>query len=126
QDYVIGFEFQLIDDAANGDAVNPKQNSGALYDMVAPSAHVTRPAGQFNQSRLVVRGNHVEHWINGVKVVDASLDSAEVREGIRARWGAGSSVAGLLENQPARECPISLQNHSDAAWFRNLKIRRLD
>ena len=63
QDYVIGFEYQITDDAQNGDAKgNVKHTAGALYDMVAPSSAATRPVGEFNQSRILVRGNHVEHW----------------------------------------------------------------
>src|SRR5579884_37467 len=74
QDYVIGFEYQLIDDALNEDARTRKHTSGALYDMIAPSTQAARPVGEFNHSRLVLRGNHIEHWLNGVKVVDGDLD----------------------------------------------------
>jgi hypothetical protein len=127
QDYVIGFEYQLIDDDLNEDArAGLKHTSGALYDMVAPSARVTKPVGEFNHSVLVVRGNHVEHWMNGVKVVDSALDSPEAMQGIKSRWGIAPHVYELLATQPKKDCPISLQNHDDEAWFRNIKIRRLD
>ena len=127
QDYVIGFEYQLIDDKLNEDAhAGLKHTSGALYDMVAPSSQATRPVGEFNHSRLVVRGNHVEHWMNGVKVVDSSLDSPDALQGIKSRWGVVPHVYELLATQPKKSCPISLQNHDAAAWFRNIKIRRLD
>jgi hypothetical protein len=79
--------------------------------------------GEFNQSRLVVKGNHTEHWLNGVKVVDTDL--AEAAKGGAHRWGAESPVYKLMEEQPKKDCQISLQNHNDPAWFRNLKIRRL-
>lgn len=127
QDYVIGFEYQLIDDKRNEDArAGLKHTAGALYDMVAPSQIATKPVGEFNHSRLVVRGNNIEHWMNGVKVVDSSLDSPEALQGIKSRWGVTPHVYELLASQPKKICPISLQNHDDAAWFRNLKIRRLD
>lgn len=128
QDYVIGFEYQLIDDKLNEDAhAGLKHTSGALYDMVAPSTQATKPVGEFNHSRLVVRANHVEHWMNGVKVVDSALDSPEALHGIQSRWGsAAPHVYELLATQPKKSCPISLQNHDAAAWFRNIKIRRLD
>ncbi len=126
QDYVIGFEYQMTDDTKNDDALgNKKHTAGALYDMVAPSSAESKPIGEFNQSRIVVRGNHVEHWLNGVKVVDASLDSPEAMEGIKTRWADAPHVYDLLTNQPRKDCPISLQNHGDAAWFRSLKIREL-
>jgi hypothetical protein len=127
QDYVIGFEYQMTDDTRNGDARgNHKHTAGALYDMVAPSSAATRPVGEFNRSGILVRGNHVEHWMNGVKVVDSALDSADAQAGIQARWGADTHVYELLAKQPKKSCPISLQNHDNDAWFRNIKIRRLN
>ena len=126
QDYVIGFEYQMTDDAANRDAVsNPKHSAGALYDIVAPSSEVVHPAGEWNQSRIVVRGNHVEHWLNGVKVVDTTLDSAAERESVEKRWGPAPHVAELLLKQPHKDCPISLQNHGNVCWFRSIKARPL-
>jgi hypothetical protein len=127
QDYVIGFEYQMTDDASNRDALsNPKHTAGALYDMVTPSKAAAKPAGEFNQSRIVVKGKHVEHWLNGVKVVDSSLDSPAAMEGIHKRWAVAPHVLELLSKQPVEDCQISLQNHGDDAWFRDIKIRRLN
>ena len=127
QDYVIGFEYQITDDTLNGDAKgNAKHTAGALYDMVAPSTAATRPVGEFNTSRVLVRGNRVEHWMNGVKAVDSALDSADALHGIGTRWRDAPHVYEFLAKQPRKNCPISLQNHGDDAWFRNIKIRRLN
>ena len=126
QDYVVGFEYQLLDDTRNPDARNGlTHRTGALYDMFPPSQEAAQPVGEFNHSRLVVKGSHVEHWLNGVKVVDASLDAPEVARACASRWGAGSPVYDLLVKQPLGKCPISLQNHDSEAWFRNIKIRPL-
>jgi hypothetical protein len=126
QDYVIGFEYQMIDDGVNPDALKDRRHTtGALYDMVSPSAHPAKPVGEFNHSRVLVRGNHVEHWLNGVKVVDSTLNGDDARKGLAARWGESSEVYKLLADQPQKDCPISLQNHGADAWFRNIKIRPL-
>jgi hypothetical protein len=127
QDYVIGFEYQITDNGANSDALanGPMHRTAALYDVVAASKDVTRPVGEFNHSRLVVKGDHVEHWLNGEKVLDTSLKSPAVANSMGKRWGETSPVYQLLVQQPKVSCPISLQNHGDEAWFKNLKIRPL-
>jgi hypothetical protein len=94
--------------------------------MFAASRDLTRPVGEFNHLRLVVKGDHTEHWLNGEKVVDASLKAREVAESVAKRWGQESPVYDLLVSQPRQQCQISLQNHDDVAWFKNIKIRRLD
>src|SRR5436190_6480619 len=77
QEYVIGFEYQVIDNSGHADARRgPKYQAGALYDLLGPVKDMTRPVGEFNHSRLVVKGNRSEQWLNGVKVVDADLEEA--------------------------------------------------
>lgn len=127
QDYVVGFEYQMVDNERNSDATRGGKlhQAGALYDVAAPSKDATKPAGEFNHSRLVVRGDRVEHWMNGEKVVDASLKSPEVAVAMAKRWGEGSNIYKLLVDQPKRRCPISLQNHNDDAWFKNIKVKEL-
>lgn len=127
QVYVIGFEYQMIDDERHPDAKRGDNHcTGALYDIQAPSSHPTRPAGEWNSSRLIVNGDHVEEWLNGVKTIDTSLKSPAVEEHSAARWGKDSPVCKLLVEQPKQDCPISLQNHGDApAWFRNIRIRKI-
>lgn len=126
QDYVVGFEYQVIDNATNADALSSQTHSaGALYDVAAPSKDATRPVGEWNHSRLVLKGSHVEHWLNGEKVVDASVASDVVKPLLSKRWGQTPHVLQLLSEQPHKACPISLQNHGDEAWFRNIKIRKL-
>ncbi len=122
-EYVVAFEYQMLDE---GPGPLSSHSPGAIYDAKAPSQRAERPAGEFNQSRIVLRGNHVEHWLNGVKVVDANLDDPDLLAGPAQRWGATSKAFNLLKQQPLKTTPITLQNHDNEAWFRDLKIRRLD
>jgi hypothetical protein len=126
QIYPVAFEYQVIDDSKHPDALhNASSRAGSLYRMAAPSTAAARPVGEFNEGRIVVRGMHVEHWLNGVKVVDTRLDAPAVRAAIEQRWAADNPVRDLLEKMPKQRCPISLQNHNDVAWYRNIKIREL-
>lgn len=126
QEYLIAFEYQVIDNEEHRDAQRgSKARAGALYDLVGSSAEAVGPVGEFNHSRVVLRGNHVEHWLNGVKMVDLQLDSEEVDAGLAERWSRESPVHELLTGQPTKDCPIALQHHNDEVWFRNIKIRRL-
>jgi hypothetical protein len=126
QDYVVGFEYQVIDNSKNADARSAQTHSaGALYDIAAPSKDATKPVGEWNHSRLVMKGSHVEHWLNGEKVVDTTIAPDVVRPLLSKRWGQTPLVLEMLSEQPRKACPISLQNHDDEAWFRNIKIRKL-
>jgi hypothetical protein len=126
QQYVVGFEFQAIDNEGHADGRRGGSHaSGAMYDFLAPIKQMAKPVGEWNQARIVVKGSHVEHWLNGEKVLDADLKSPEIAERASARWQKGSEVYKLLVNQPVKSGRISLQNHNDEAWFRNIKLRRL-
>ncbi|MEJ5369444.1 MAG: DUF1080 domain-containing protein [Bryobacteraceae bacterium] len=126
QVYPVAFEYQVIDDKRHPDALfNAASRAGALYRMAAPAQAAAKPAGEFNQGRIVLRGLHVEHWLNGVKVVDLRLDDPQVRESVERRWKEGHPVRRLLTEIPKRRTPVALQHHNDEVWFRNLKIREL-
>jgi len=124
EEYSVGFEYQVIDDAGHQDARRgPKYQAGALYSLVGASKPAARPPGQFNAARIVKKGLHVEHWLNGVKVVDTSLQSPAIRESLEARWTNSHPVYELLTRLPFKAAPLCLQNHNDEAWFRNIRIR---
>ena len=122
EEYLVAFEYQVIDSRADA---RPTSGPGSLYDLAGTAHQAARTGGEFNEARIVLQGNHVEHWLNGVKVVDVMLDSPAVLERLARRWGADSRVYELLKKQPKRVTPIALQHHNDEAWFRNIRIRRL-
>lgn len=127
EEYVVGFEYQMIDDSAHADAKRGAlYQTGALYSMLPPSQSASHKPGEWNQGRVVKRGAHIEHWVNGVKVLDGSLDDPRAMASGGKRWKDVPEVKRLLGDRPKKQAPISLQNHNDAAWFKNIKIKRLD
>jgi len=113
--YQSGPEYQVLDNA-RGEP--PAERAGALYGLYAPAVDIPKPVGEFNRSRLVVSGNKVEHWLNGTKVVEYELGSAELKARIAAtKFDAWPQFAA----SPAGH--IALQNHGDEVAYRNIKIR---
>jgi hypothetical protein len=113
-------EFQIIDNAYNKEPLKPVQLAGANYDLQPPSRDVTRPVGSWNQARLLVRGAHVEHWLNGVKVVDYQLWTDAWERRVRE-----SKFSDCPRYARARRGYVGLQDHGDRVRFRNIKIREL-
>lgn len=119
--FPIGFEFQLIDDVGNEDALTGGTHiTGALYDLLAPSRQAARPAGEFNHVRLVVSGNHVEHWLNGVKVLEFELGDRKLKQAIERSKFRGMAGFGAISRGH-----IVLQDHGSEIWFKNIRIRGL-
>ncbi|HVG38140.1 MAG TPA: DUF1080 domain-containing protein [Pyrinomonadaceae bacterium] len=120
----VGFEMQVLDDEGHPDAKMGRggnRTAGALYDLIAPnSGKRAKPAGEFNQARLVVAGSRVEHWLNGVKVVEYQLGSENLR-----RLIAESKYKDIADFGKSHKGHILLQDHGDEVCYRNIKIREL-
>src|SRR5687768_5886254 len=116
-----GHEYQMIDDVGYPGKLTPQQLTAAFYDVLpAAAGKPLRPAGEWNASRLVVRGTRVEHWLNGKNVLTYELGSEEVKAGIakskfKGHPGFGEKIDGH----------IMLTYHQDECSYRNLKIREL-
>jgi hypothetical protein len=118
--YATGPEYQLIDVEGWPDKLETWQRSGANYAMDPPIAAAWKKVGEWNRTRIVVDGAHVEHWLNGVKVVDYQLWTPDWQARVQAgKWrdypGYGKAKTGL----------VGLQDHGARIWFRNIKIRPL-
>ena len=113
--FAFGPEYQCMYDP---DATD-KQATGSLYDVLPPVGKKLEPQGQFNRSRILVQGNHVEHWLNDVKVIDCEFGSEAVEAAIAKSKFKGTDWG----KKPLGH--IVLQDHHDEVWFKNLKIREL-
>ena len=118
----LGFEYQVLDDERHPDARNgDNRTAAALYDLIAPAGKISKPAGQWNAGRIVFRSGHGEHWLNGAKVLEYDVASPDFKKRLQA-----SKYKSIPHFADPRKGHIILQDHADAAWFRSLKIRKLD
>jgi hypothetical protein len=118
----VALEYQIIDDERHPDAKgNATHSTAAIYEYwQARRAAPARP-NTWHTGRIVARGLHIEHWVDGEKVVDVELDSPEVQESFRKSSRRGSSP--VLARHERRSSPIALQFHDGVVRFRNLRIR---
>jgi len=116
-----GLEYQILDDAKHPDAelgINGNRTLASLYDLIPATGKKARPIGEWNQARIYVRGKHVEHWLNGVKVLDYE------RGGKRfLRHKAESKFRDLDGFGEAKQGHILLQDHGNQVFYRNIRIR---
>lgn len=113
-----GPEMQVLDNAQNPAGGTATSSAGACYDMYAPAADVTHPAGSWNQVRIVASGSHIEHWLNDVKVVEYELGSADWLARLQSSIFRG--VPGYGRETRGH---IALQDHGERVAYRSIKIR---
>jgi hypothetical protein len=119
--YWSGPEYQLLDDANAPDGRNPLTSAGSAYGIYPAPAGVVHPFGHWNRTRIVVRGTHVEHWLNGRKIIDYELQSPDWNTRVAASKFAAYPRYGL-----ASQGFIGLQgDHPGALAIRRLRIREL-
>ena len=118
--YFSGPEYQILDNKADPVGSTSNTSAGSLYALYAPSCDVAHPAGQWNTARLLVRGNRVEHCLNGRKVVDCEIGSDDWNQRV-----ADSKFAEWPKFAKNRAGHIALQEHGAPVWYRKLRIRNL-
>lgn len=115
----LGCEYQIYDDGKTGGALG-RGSTGSLYALYEPASEMQLNApGEFNSSRIIVRGNHIEHWMNGLKVVSAEVGSPEWDRRL-----ASSKFAPNPEFSRNRFGRIMLTDHGAEVWYRNIRIQR--
>jgi cytochrome c len=115
-----GIEMQVLDNEGHADGKIRTHRAGDLYDMIAADPETVRPPGEWNDVLIRVKDNHIEHWLNGVKVVSVERGSEQWNKLVAASKfadmpGYGKSEAGY----------IVLQDHGDPVWYRNIRVREL-
>ena len=117
----LGFEYQVLDDDKHPDAKNgPNRTAGALYDLIGPRNKTLKPVGEYNAAKIVFIGKHGEHWLNRVKILEFDLDTPDF-----ALLLAKSKYKDIPKFAEKRRGHIVLQDHTDAVWYRSIKIRVL-
>lgn len=124
--YGYGLEYQILDDANHPWMKKGKMKpgdyytTGAVYNLYEPSDKKLRPLGSYNQSKIVVKGNHVEHWLNGLKVVEYDRGSQEYEE--RVKQSKFKSIDNFGQDKKGH---ILLQDHGSRVYYKNIKIKEL-
>lgn len=114
-------EYQVLDDAGHADGRAEITSAGSNFALHPVPRGVVKPAGEWNSTRIVVNGNSVEHWLNGVRVVSYELGSEDWKRRV-----AASKFAAWPEYGLAPRGHIGLQEHGDRVAFRSIRIRELN
>ena len=115
-----GPEYQILDNAKHPDGRKKETSAASCYGLYAPSEDATKPIGEWNLTRIVVKGDHVEHWLNGKKVVEYEFGSDDWNKRVAASKFKEFKKFGLV-----KKGEIDLQDHGDDVSYRNIKIRAL-
>ena len=120
QTYFTGPEMQVLDDAGHADGKSRLTSAGSAYGLYPAPAAIVRPAGEWNEARIIANGAHVEHWLNGSKVVEYELWSPDWEQRVKA-----SKFVEWPKYGRAQRGHIAIQDHGDTVAFRNIKIKVL-
>lgn len=115
--YLSGPEYQILDDDVHPDGGSPLTSAGALYALYDRGDTETKPVGEWNTGKIVIRDNKLQHWLNGKLAVEVELGSDQWNELV-----AGSKFNEWEKFGKNAEGHICLQDHDDEVWYRNIRI----
>ncbi|GAA4446531.1 DUF1080 domain-containing protein [Ravibacter arvi] len=118
--YESGPEFQIIDNKNYPQKLEPNQVTGSASDVLPPSGDYTKPVGEWNSTRIIVKNGKAEHWLNGKKILSYDLESDAWKEAVK------KSKFAPLNYTKTRSGRIGLQDHGNFVAYRNVKLRKLD
>lgn len=118
--YLTGPEMQVLDNTCHPDAKIIKHRAGDLYDLISSSKETVKPAGEWNQAKIVSNKAKMEFWLNGTKAVEFTMHTPQWDEMV-----ANSKFKTMPEFGKALKGHIALQDHGNQVWFRNIKIKEL-
>ena len=113
-------EMQVLDNMVHVDGKKTSTSAGALYDLISPSIEVVNPAGEFNKVRIIVKDNHVEHWLNGTKILEYKYQSEAFKALV-----SQSKFQDMPFFAKANQGSIGLQGDHGEVWYKNIRIRKL-
>ncbi len=116
-----GPEYQILDNAKHPDGRKKETSAASCYGLYAPSEDACKPVGEWNRARILIKGDHVEHWLNGKKVVEYDFGSDDWNKRV-----AASKFKEFKSFGKIKKGEIDLQDHGDDVAYRNIKIRVLD
>ncbi len=119
--YLSGPEYQLLDNIGYPGKVEDFHKTGSDFDMYAAQNAKPKSVGEWNSSKIIVNGNHVEYWLNDSKVVEYELGSEDwQKRKADSKWNEAVGYGA------AKKGHICLQDHGGEVWFRNIVIKSLD
>lgn len=112
------YEYQILDNSVHKDGQNPRTSAASLYFCMQPSKDMTQPVGQWNTGRIVCKGTIIQHWLNGQKVIHLDYKDPKWTFNVDMLKQRGGNLA-------ARGANLSLQDHGDPVWYRNIRIKEI-
>ena len=115
----LGIEYQIYDDNATAKPGPARGSAGSIYDLYEPNAaKMLKPVGEYNTARIVVRNNHIQHWLNGKLIANAYVGGAEWNK--RIAESKFNDIPGFGENEVGR---LMLTDHGTEVWIRNARFQ---